>query len=67
MNTGGLILVIGSLLAATGSFLFLAFRLGGGGVKKGGEQNVDDAARQDVEHIFDDDFNLPSPCSGDPG
>ena len=59
MNTGGLILVIGSLLAAAGSFLFLAFRLSGSGSKtddKNPEQAYEELANVDVEHIFDDEF-----------
>lgn len=58
MNTGGLILVIGSLLAATGSFLFLAFRMSGSSSSsnKKVDQLIEDQAKNDVEHIFDDEF-----------
>lgn len=58
MNTGGLILVIGALLAATGSFLFMAFRMGGSAKKPDGspEDALEDTAKRDVEHIFDDEF-----------
>ena len=34
MNTGGLILVIGSLLMTTASFIWLTFKLDGVGTKK---------------------------------
>lgn len=58
MNKGGLILVIGSLLAATSSFIWLSFRLGGTG--RGGKKNsmkaLEDDADKDVEHIFNDEF-----------
>ncbi|MGH7157022.1 MAG: hypothetical protein ACREGG_02840 [Candidatus Saccharimonadales bacterium] len=58
MNTGGLILIVGSLLAAAGAFIWLALRLEAGpakrGVKKGDELNQ--AAKEDVEHIFNEEF-----------
>lgn len=58
MNTGGLILVIGSLLAATGAFIWMAFRMGGGHNPKG--KNIagayEDMAKEDVEHIFNAEF-----------
>lgn len=59
MNTGGLILVIGSLLAATGSFIFLAFKISDSKPSKkeeDGEQAYEEGAKKDVEHIFDDEF-----------
>lgn len=60
MNTGGLILVIGSLLAATASFLFMAFRMSGTGSSKKAEtpeeKAYEDSANKDVEHIFDNEF-----------
>lgn len=58
MNTGGLILVIGALLAATGSFLYMAVKMGGSGKKPDGspEDALDETAKRDVEHIFDDEF-----------
>lgn len=55
MNTGGLILVLGALLAATGSFVWLAMRLGPGGKAKN-SPDYEAAAKQDVEHIFNDQF-----------
>ena len=58
MNTGGLILVIGSILSAAGAFVWLAMRLGQGGAPKGKGQggSIEDAAKTDVEHIFNEDF-----------
>ena len=57
MNTGGLILVIGTLLAATLAFVWLALRLGPSAAKrKDGANAIEDAAKQDVEHIFNDEF-----------
>jgi hypothetical protein len=58
MNTGGLILVIGSLLSCTTAFLWLIWRMDGKGPKgaKTVEAKLDDAAAADVEHIFDDEF-----------
>lgn len=59
MNTGGLILVIGTLLAATAAFVWLAKRIGGQGTPhpaKGGVQKLESAAKEDVEHIFNDEF-----------
>lgn len=53
-----LTLVVGSLLAATVAFLWLAVRIGGGVKQKTGN-TVDDitkAAEDDVEHIFNDTF-----------
>lgn len=60
MNTGGLILVIGSLAAATAAFVWVAMRLGSGLPHKAKgrqpEVQLDKAAAADVEHIFNDDF-----------
>lgn len=60
MNTGGLILVIGSLLAAAAAFSWLAWRLGspakGPGKNKKTAVVLEQAAKQDVEHIFNDEF-----------
>src|SRR3989344_9408856 len=55
MNTGGLILVVGSLLAATLSFIWLAFRVGGGRSKRP-DIALEEAAKGDVEHIFNNEF-----------
>lgn len=62
MNTGGLILVVGSLLSATAAFIWLALRLEGGlpGRLKSGKgqpnQVLEQAAKEDVEHIFNEEF-----------
>lgn len=63
MNTGGLILVIGSLLAATAAFIWLAIRLKAGPPPKAGDklasptsQLLDRAAKEDVDHIFNNEF-----------
>ena len=59
MNTGGLILVVGSLLSATAAFVWLAMRLGGGlphSKSKLPEVELEKAASADVEHIFNDEF-----------
>lgn len=58
MNTGGLILVIGSLLSAVAAFVWVAVRLGSGGREPGKSltTGVQSAAEKDVEHIFNDEF-----------
>lgn len=57
MNVLWLVFVIISLLAATGAFIWLAIVLQGGGIMKG-SQNDDhiNAAQDDVERIFNDEF-----------
>lgn len=65
MNTGGLILVIGSLLSATAAFIWLAYKLNnqspkaittksGAAVPTG--QALAQSAQTDVEHIFNEEF-----------
>lgn len=58
MNTGGLILVIGSLLSCTAAFIWLIWRLEGrgGSVKKKDDGQLDQIAAEDVEHIFNNEF-----------
>lgn len=56
MNTGGLILIIGSLLSATAAFIWLALKIGKGSTVKDIHQGVENAASKDVEHIFNDEF-----------
>ena len=61
MDTWAIILIAGSLLSATLSFVWVAIRLGsGGGHSKGSARNsgddLTDAAEVDVEHIFNDEF-----------
>ena len=58
MNTGGLILVIGSLLSSAGAFLWLIWRLGSTPSPKkpvDGKQ-LQEVAEEDVNHIFNDEF-----------
>ncbi len=57
MNTGGLILIVGTLASATAAFVWLAIRIGKSG--KGSHQvkaGLEAAANTDVEHIFDENF-----------
>lgn len=58
MNTGGLILIIGSLLSAVTAFIWVAIRLGSGGHKtqKTTSTGLQAASEKEVEHIFDDEF-----------
>ncbi|HSW78401.1 MAG TPA: hypothetical protein VLF88_00060 [Candidatus Babeliales bacterium] len=59
MNNGGLILIIGSLLSAASAFIWLALRLEGGSKDKKGklvQTDLTSAAKEDVEHIFNEDF-----------
>ena len=57
MNTGGLILVLGAIGAATLAFVWVAVKVGkGGGSASGGPTNLEQAAKTDVEHIFNADF-----------
>lgn len=62
MTIWTLTLVVGSLLAATIAFMWLAVRIGngsGGGAKRKAADNNQDitkAAEDDVEHIFNDTF-----------
>lgn len=57
MNTGGLILIIGSLIAATAAFSWLALKLSKVSSHPGvTAEGLDQAAAHDVEHVFDDEF-----------
>jgi len=60
MTIWTLTLVVGSLLAATIAFMWLAVRVGNGGAAKRkaaeGNQDIGKAAEDDVEHIFNDTF-----------
>lgn len=59
MNTGGLILIVGSLLSATAAFIWLATKLGTGGHQRPGKAagtGIQSASEKDVEHIFNDEF-----------
>lgn len=53
-----LILVVGSLLAATTAFIWMATKTGSGrgAVVSDGAGDVEGAVKRDVEHIFDDSF-----------
>ncbi|MBA3758568.1 hypothetical protein H0X10_02975 [Candidatus Saccharibacteria bacterium] len=58
MNLWGLIIILGSILASTAAFVWVALRLGPSKVKKNGSP-LDDATaavETDVEHIFNDEF-----------
>ena len=56
MNGLWLGLIVGSLLAASAAFVWLALRLGKGGRGKSVAEGYQDAAEKDVEHIFNDTF-----------
>src|SRR4051794_8814299 len=59
MNTGGLILVIGSLLSATAAFVWLAWRIGAGPSPKSKNKEkglLEQLAQEDVSHIFNNEF-----------
>lgn len=60
MDSGGLALIIGSILSATAAFIWLAWRVGNTPGGKGGKANptaaLEGAAKEDVEHIFNDEF-----------
>jgi hypothetical protein len=51
-----LALIVISLLATAGAFIWLALRLDGGNGHKGGADAYTELAEQDVEHIFNDEF-----------
>jgi len=61
MNTGGLVLIIGSLLSSAAAFIWLIWRLDGRGTVKPGKKNqvdgqIEKVAAEDVEHIFNNEF-----------
>ncbi|MBX4197314.1 hypothetical protein KW801_02020 [Candidatus Saccharibacteria bacterium] len=60
MNTGGLVLIVGALVGAAASFIWLAWKLenGAGGKKPKlkDQGQLADAAKEDVEHIFNTEF-----------
>lgn len=60
MDSGGLILIIGSILSATAAFIWLAWRIGKPPSLKDSKNNptqaLEGAAKEDVEHIFNDEF-----------
>ncbi len=61
MGTGELVLVLGAILSATAAFIWLAWRIGKGnasstGAKGKGGNDFDNAAKEDIEHIFNEEF-----------
>lgn len=60
MNSGGLLVITGSILSATAAFIWLAWRIGKStpalGSKGNPIQALEGAAKEDVEHIFNDEF-----------
>lgn len=60
MSTGGLALIIGSILSAAVAFIWLAWRIGKTPSLKDSKgqptQALEGAAKEDVEHIFNDEF-----------
>ncbi len=57
MNEGGLLLVLGAISAATLAFIWVALKLGkSGGEKSDLPTDLEQAAKTDVEHIFNADF-----------
>ena len=61
MNTGGIVLIVGALMATAVSFIWLAWKVENGGlgkpkVKGMPDQQLNSAAREDVEHIFNTEF-----------
>jgi len=60
MDTGGLVLIVGTIWAATAAFIWLAWRTGKSSslkdTKGGPSQVLETAAKEDVEHIFNDEF-----------
>src|SRR3989344_6961472 len=59
MDLGGLILIIGSIISATVAFIWLVWRLERGSRWMNSGQPSPDlkkAAREDVEHIFNEEF-----------
>lgn len=55
MNTGGLVLVLASIAAATMAFIWLALKVGKTSGPSG-PTDLEQAAKTDVEHIFNADF-----------
>src|SRR3569833_639146 len=56
MNSGGLILIVGTLASATAAFAWLALRLDKAPRHAHGKADLLGSAQKDVEHIFDDEF-----------
>ncbi len=58
MNTGGLVLIIGSLLSTAAAFIWLIWRLDGRAPAKAKtlDGQIEKVATEDVEHIFNNEF-----------
>lgn len=59
MNNGGLVLIIGTLGAATAAFVWLALRINAGNAHASGplqKSDVQGLAQAETEHIFDEAF-----------
>jgi len=56
VNTLGLILIITSIMACTGAFLWLAIKVSGDGKKTSIKDDTIEMVENDVEHIFNDEF-----------
>ncbi len=56
MNEWGLALTLGSLIACTLAFVWVALRMGGGKGPKNSKDPYSEQAERDVEHIFNDEF-----------
>lgn len=56
MNTGGVVVVIASLIAATLAFIYIAVKLHSPGKKENSGDPFTNASERDVEHIFNDEF-----------
>lgn len=59
MDSLQLILILGTILAATAAFVWMALKVGGSGAKKDGktqDETYGETAERDVEHIFNDEF-----------
>lgn len=57
MTLWGLLLILGTILAATSAFVWVALKLGGhGGKPKNPNDVITEQAEKDVEHIFNDEF-----------
>jgi hypothetical protein len=56
VNIGQLVLVLGSLAAATASFIWMAIRVGNTHTKAKNKGDLPAQAEEDVEHIFNNEF-----------
>jgi hypothetical protein len=57
MNSGGLILIVGTLISATIAFIWLALKIESGSKREAkAPSDITADAAKDVEHIFNEDF-----------